>query len=198
MKIQKFVLGALNTNCYILSDELSGQCFIIDPADRAEFISEELLRQQLQPQAILATHGHYDHILAAAELQLNFDIQFLIHKQDQFLVKDLIQRANYHQQKRNQLKPPQITDFLQSNQKLLLNQTELTVLHTPGHTPGSICLISHQQQIVFTGDTLFAGAWGRTDLSYSQPDNMEKSVQLVKNKCRGYRAYPGHGQEFII
>ncbi len=198
MKVSKFILGQLNTNCYLLIDSLSDQCLLIDPADEPELISEEILRQNLKPVMMVATHGHYDHILAVSALQLNFDLPFAIHTADNFLVKNINKSASYWQKQKVELAPPTITNFLQDGETINCGSFELEVLHTPGHTPGAVCFVNHQQQFVLTGDTLFAQGRGRTDFSYSLPQKMQQSVQKIKQDLEGYRAYPGHGSDFII
>lgn len=83
MRIQKFVVGELQANCYLVIDEISDNCLIIDPGDEANLISENILRQNLKPVGIVATHGHFDHVMAANELQMAFNIPFYIHSKDE-------------------------------------------------------------------------------------------------------------------
>lgn len=198
MKITTYILGQLNTNCYLVIDELSQQCLIIDPADDVELISEEILRQGLQPIMIAATHGHYDHILGASVLQLNFDLPFAVHAEDEFLVKQMTKSASYWQKQVTELQPPKITDFIEDGKKINFGEVELTAMHVPGHTPGGICLINYQENVVFTGDTLFDDAIGRTDFSYSLPGKMEQSLEKVKQELSGFQGYAGHGESFVI
>lgn len=198
MKIQILTLGTLNTNCYLMSDNLTHECLIIDPADEPDLIAEEILRQQLTPVAILATHGHYDHIMAASALQLNFDLPFMIHQDDEFLVTSLAQRASHWEQRTIELDSPKITQFLQAGQLINCGNIKLEVMNTSGHTPGCVCFISREEKLVFTGDTLFADGVGRTDFSYSLATKMEQSLKKIKQELANYQAYPGHGEEFII
>ena len=198
MHIQTLTLGSLNTNTYLVIDDLSNQCLIIDPADAAQTIADEILAQNLTPIAMIATHGHYDHIMAAGELQLNFDLPFMIHTRDEFLVKELNQRASRWLKRSVKLQPPKITSFLKDGQIIELGETALKVLHTPGHTPGGICLVDEKDKVVFTGDTLFADAVGRTDLPYSSAVDLSASLKKLKKSCQDFRGYPGHGREFIV
>lgn len=198
MRLQKFVLGPLNTNSYLVIDKTSSQCLIIDPADDAELISEEILRQQLKLIAIIATHGHYDHIMAASTLQLNFDSPFMVHADDEFLVKDLAKRASFWQQREIQLKPPKITNYLKPGQEIKFGKVFMRVVHTPGHTPGGVCIVNYQEKTIFTGDTLFSNTVGRTDLSYSSKKKMKKSVEDLKESFQGFVGLPGHGKSFIV
>jgi len=196
--IRVFSVGFLNTNCYMLIGEVSNSCLILDPGGSAETISSEIIRQNLQPQAILATHGHYDHILGAHELQLAFEIPFYVHEADAFLVKGMRERAQHWMQTEVIEQPPQIDGFLTDGQQVQLGEQIWQVLASPGHTPGGICLFNQEEKVVFTGDTLFADAVGRTDLSYSSKKDLKKSLAKIKEKFAGYHAYPGHGEDFYI
>lgn len=199
MQITKLILGTLNTNCYLILDDISQECIVIDPADDAQLISDEILRQNLVLKSIIATHGHYDHNLAAAELQINFDVPYMIHQADEFLVKDLANRAEYWLKRKVELNPPKIIGFLEESVTIKVGSIKFHVVHTPGHTPGCCCLVSEEEQIIFTGDTLFADdIEGRTDLSYSSPKQMKRSLARIKEEFSGYRGLAGHGREFIV
>jgi len=199
MQIQTLVLGSLNTNTYLISDEFTQECIVIDAADDAQLIGDEILRQNLKLTQILATHGHYDHNLAAAELQMNFDVPYLIHQADEFLIKDLAKSASYWMKRKVELDPPKISGFLRESDEIKFGQVKLKVIHTPGHTPGSCCLINKDEGVIFTGDTLFAdNIEGRTDLSYSSPLLMKDSLVRIKENWSGFRGLPGHGEEFIV
>lgn len=199
MIIQTFILGSLDTNTYLLIDELSAKCFVIDPADDAQLFSEEILCQGLTLEGILVTHGHFDHNLASAELQLNFDVPFFVHQADEFLINDLSNRASYWLKQKIELNSPKITNYLEEGKVLQLGKYKLNVIHTPGHTPGGCCFVLDDEHTIITGDTLFAdGVEGRTDLSYSSPTQMRQSLKKIKQNYSGYRGLPGHGEEFIV
>lgn len=199
MSIITFQLGDLITNTYLIIDDLTQECVVIDPADDAQFISDEILRQNLTLTKIIATHGHFDHNLASAELQLNFDILYLIHQADEFLINDLANRASYWLKKKIELNSPVITDYLIEGQVIKIGTTQLKVMHTPGHTPGGCCLILEDEQTIITGDTLFAdNIPGRTDLRYSSSEKMKQSLVKIQQKFSGFRGLSGHGEEFIV
>jgi hydroxyacylglutathione hydrolase len=198
LNIKTIITGDLYTNCYIVSDPLTNECIIIDPADTAYLISEYILQNSLTPTSIIATHGHFDHILAAYELQLAFDIPFMVHKEDVKIVKRMKQSAEYWLKKKIIEKEPSIDNELEDGDVIKLGNIEFKVLHTPGHSPGGICIYSEDEKTVFTGDTLFHNTTGRTDLSYSSPSDMKKSLEKVKEKFSGYKAYAGHDENFII
>ncbi len=198
MNIQNLTLGPLNTNCYLLIDNLNEECLIIDPADSAETISSEILRQNLQPVGMIATHGHYDHIMAAYELQLSFNLPLSVHKKDEFLVDEVVERAAHWGHQMPELQAPKKKEFIDEGDEVVCGELRLQVIHTPGHTPGGICLFDSTEQVIFTGDTLFADAVGRTDLSYSSSSKLRESLDRIRDKFEGYQAYPGHGKEFVI
>ncbi len=199
MSIITYQLGELITNTYLIIDDLTQECVVIDPADDAQFISDEILRQNLILKQIIATHGHFDHNLASAELQLNFDIPYLIHLEDEFLITDLANRASYWLKKNIELNSPIITDYLIENQMIKIGTIQLKVIHTPGHTPGGCCLVLEDEQTIITGDTLFAdNIPGRTDLAYSSSEKMKRSLKKIQQNFSGFRGLSGHGEEFIV
>lgn len=196
MKIERFVLGPLNTNCYLVYDETCLEGVVIDPADEGDFISQKILDLGVAPKFITATHGHFDHLLAALELKLNFNIPFLLHKADLPLLIRTQDSARYF----TGLKvdpPPQIDHFLKEGEVIAFGQEKLKVIETPGHTPGSISFFS--KGVLFSGDTLFCQGVGRTDFSYSSQKKLVKSLKekvfvLPDKTC----VYPGHGEETTI
>lgn len=198
MHVHTITTGQLDTNCYIVSCPDTAKCLIIDPGDGADVISDHILTSDLKPQTIIATHGHFDHILAVFELQTAFEIPFLIHKEDEKLVNKMQQSAKYWLQREIIEQPPEINDFLTNNQEIKFGNCKLAVLHSPGHTPGGICLYNSKQKIIFTGDTLFKNGVGRTDFSYCSKGDLFKSISKIQKKFKGYQAYPGHEEIFII
>lgn len=197
ISIQTIEVGNLNTNCYFLIDE-QDKCLIVDPGDNADFLAEELMRQNLEPELIVATHGHYDHILAASELQAAFGIPFLVGKEDEFLVKEMKNRAQHWIGRSIIQEPPSITGYLQQDELLSFGQESLEVLASPGHTPGGVVLYSHKERMALTGDTLFADAVGRTDLSYSSKSDLKQSLAKINSQLADFTGYPGHGPRFVI
>jgi glyoxylase-like metal-dependent hydrolase (beta-lactamase superfamily II) len=198
MEIQTLPVGQLQTNCYLVSDLVTNQCLIIDPGDEANFISEKILRQNLKPQAIIATHGHFDHVLAAYELQMAFEIPFMLHPDDKQLLSRSTDSASYWTNREIVVKPPKVNKEINQGDKIQVGDSQLEVLATPGHTPGGITLYNSQEKIAFVGDTLFKDGVGRTDFKYASSQQLWQSIEKIKAKLNGFTAYPGHGQEFIL
>ena len=193
--VKQLPVGELQANCYLVYEETSKKAIIIDPGDEGDFISEEVIRLGLQPQAIILTHGHFDHVMGLLEVKLNFNIPILIHEADKFLLESLQSRAQ-HWLKRKVDPAPPANSYLTDNQILLPQSLILNCLYTPGHTPGSICL--YNNEIIFTGDTLFKDAIGRTDFSYSSGQEMQKSLQKIFKLNHNLVVYPGHGERTSI
>ena len=196
LKIKQLVAGSLYTNCYLVFDSEEKRTLIIDPGDDADYISRNIESLDLIPEMVVATHGHYDHIMAAGELCLNYQIPFRINKKDEFLVERLLTTVHRYE-KRNDVLPPKIESFLKEGDKLSLGQHELAIIETPGHTPGSISLVS--DSFVLVGDLIFADGYvGRTDFSYSRASDLKKSIRKVLGLPSKTLVYPGHGEEFYL
>ncbi len=217
LNIITLTLGQLETNCYLIADEATNNCLIIDPADEADQITQKILDEKLTPQAIILTHGHFDHVLGCLELKLNFKIPTYLHPLDNFLLKQAQSNAKHFLGLNVDPVPP--ADFpLTDDQVIDLGAEKLIVIHTPGHTPGSICLLSPPSPVIlnliqdrsrnefgmtknaiFTGDTLFSDAVGRTDLSYSSPSDLQNSLKNLKStmcNVKSAMVFPGHGPSF--
>lgn len=194
MKIVKYSLGQLQANCYFL---IEGQdCLVIDPADDAPFILEELQRQQLSLVGMLATHGHFDHIGAVGEIQLSFNVPLYIFKEDQFLVDRLNETAKYFLGFNPNFIKPKNIKYIKEN--FSITNYELRIIKTPGHTPGSCCYYFKEKNALFTGDTLFKDGVGRTDFSYCSKGDLEKSLKKLFKLPKETIVYPGHGEEFVF
>jgi len=198
MFVKNLVVGELETNCYIVTDLNTKDCLIIDPGDSADLIGEYIVKNDLKPKHIIATHGHFDHILASFELQLSFDIPVSVHKFDLPILKKMKTSAKYWLRREIIELPPVKTKFIDEKSTICLGKDVLGIIHTPGHTPGSICLYCKREKIIFPGDLIFANGVGRTDFSYSSSKALNQSIVTVKRQFSQYRAFPGHGEEFIV
>lgn len=195
MKIICFQLGDLQANSYLLFQ--GNDCILIDPADDASFLLEEIQRRNLKLQGMLATHGHFDHVMAVGEIQMSINVPLYIHKKDNFLIKRLGTTAKHFLGYEPVVIPPTNISFIKEGSLRIANY-ELRIIETPGHTPGGLSYYFPDEQVVFTGDTLFAGAVGRTDLSYSSKHDLWKSLKKLFNLPEETIVYSGHGEETIV
>ncbi|MBI2617063.1 MBL fold metallo-hydrolase [Candidatus Gottesmanbacteria bacterium] len=198
--LQIFTLrvGALSTNCYLFVNSQTHHSLIIDPGDDADFIIRRISDLNCQPIGIIATHGHFDHILGVTELKLAYSIPFLLHKDDTFLVNNMRESARYFLGTTVD-PPPRVDTYLLSGKSFPFGTININILGTPGHTPGSVCLSVENEQRLFCGDLLFSGGGiGRTDFSYSSAEDMRKSLTRILALPDETSIYPGHGESFQL
>lgn len=202
MKVETLIVGQLNTNCYLVFDEDSRQTFIIDPGDDGDYIIRKIHDLDLKPQAILATHAHFDHILAATELKLALKIPFYLHKNDLPILKRTQSTAKYFTGL--SADPPIFPDkFLKDSQILKLEDLSFRVIETPGHTQGSVtffvCDRIEKMLCIFVGDLLFAGgSHGRTDLEGGNYQKLKNSIKKILSFPPKTIIYPGHGKATTV
>ena len=180
LAIHPLVLGAYQTNCYIIHNQHSAGCCVIDPGYDPDTILGTLEAQGLTLEAILLTHGHFDHVGAVRELAADTGCQVYVCAEDLALPQQLTAGPLYH------------TQTYAEGARLHLAGLDITVLHTPGHTPGSVCL--QVEDALFSGDTLFAGSCGRTDLPGGSWDAMTRSLARLTSLEPNYWVLPGHGE----
>lgn len=198
INLQILKVGQMKCNCYLLSEKSSGLTAIIDPGDDSEYLKTEIADKNLKPMMIIATHGHFDHLMAVTDLVLSYNLPFFCSRKDEFLVKNLVS-STQHFLNITPDPAPQITHYLDKKTKIKLGNISFKILETPGHTPGSICLYLPKEKIIFTGDTIFGyGIVGRTDLSYSSKMDLEKSLAKILLLPQDTLLYPGHGKSSII
>lgn len=182
MDITTLPLGMLQTNCYILHED--DRCLVIDPGDEAQTVLAFLQRQGLTLEAILLTHGHFDHVGAVKMLAAETDCRVFLCQEDLALPGAMTAGTLFY------------TDFYKEGDQLTLAGMTFEVLHTPGHTPGSVCLRFGAH--LFCGDTLFAGSCGRTDFPGSNPAHMVRSLARLARLEDDLKVYPGHGEATTI
>ena len=190
MKIQTYPLGEMQANCYFLIDDKD--CIIIDPADSADFILEKIQRENLKVHALLASHGHFDHIMAVGEIQLSLNVPFYIAEEDLFLVKRVRETAKHFLGFAPPVLQPKETKNLMEG-KFKVSSFEFEVMAVPGHTPGSRCFYLADEQTIFTGDTLFKEGIGRYDFSYSDKNLLKQSLERLYSLPEETLVYSGHG-----
>ncbi|MBL0077095.1 MAG: MBL fold metallo-hydrolase [Rhodocyclaceae bacterium] len=190
MKVLTYPLGELQANCYFLVQDKD--CVIIDPGDSADFILEEVSRNNLQVKAIIATHGHFDHVMAIGELKMSLNVPVYISSKDRFLLDRVEETAKYFLGHMPVVIP--ISDTVNIPEILRIKSLELKIIHSPGHTPGSVCIYDKEEGILFTGDTIFKDGIGRYDFSYSNKKELLDSIsRLIEVFPEETLVYPGHG-----
>jgi len=199
MKIIKLELSVFKTNCYILIDESTKKAAIIDPADCCDELLNQLKLNDISDvEYILLTHGHFDHILGVAGLKKIYEnAKVAIHSNDagclehpeKSLAKKLLVAGRVQT-------PIRADVILNDNDEFYLGQLKLKVLHTPGHTPGSICFVC--DDVIFSGDTLFCKTVGRTDFKGGSMEDMQKSINRLGNLQGNYTVFPGHNRETTL
>ncbi len=180
MQIYTFQLGQLGTNCYIVTDEETKRCAVVDPGASGDKVADWLEQQGLTPKFILLTHGHFDHVGGVKALVARYPgLPVYLHPDDQNMTPEL--RGDLFW-----------TDFYEDGDELTLDSVTFRVLHTPGHTEGSVCLLAGE--VMLSGDTLFAGSCGRTDFPGGSWEKMMASMQRLASLKQNYKVLPGHGE----
>jgi len=191
MPIESLIVGPLQVCCYIYYDEITKEGVIIDPGDEDPKILQLVETLKLKIQYLLGTHGHPDHILGVEYLRKYFNVPFLLHKEDH----------KFFQNPENFLTfklwgfptNPKADLSLEDGQILKIGNTYLQVIHTPGHSPGSVCFWNKEEKILFTGDTLFVQGVGRADLPGGSYKVMMHSIkEKILTLPKETRIYPGH------
>jgi len=188
MLVETFIVGMLSTNCYVASCPQTKNAIIIDPGldlpVEAQPIIDYIHEAGLNVKFIVNTHGHSDHVKGNLWFQRKYPVPICIHTLDARFLADL----------RSDDSTPNI--LLEEGSVISCGQETLRVLHTPGHTPGSICLVG--EKLVFSGDTLFAGGIGRTDFPEGSISDMRLSLQKIVDLPDYMLVYPGHGETTMI
>jgi len=195
MIIKNIVVGPLEVNCYILGCEDTKEAAIIDPGDNADEIISNIEKEGLNPKFIINTHAHFDHIGGVKAIQDHFKIDFILHEGDLFLVENASEQATAFGLK--PISKPEVNKNVTNGEKVILGNKFITVIHTPGHSPGGVCYYSGNN--VFVGDTLFAGSIGRTDLPGGSYDTLINSIkENLFPLGDSTIVYPGHGPSTTI
>jgi glyoxylase-like metal-dependent hydrolase (beta-lactamase superfamily II) len=189
-------VGPLACNCYIVGDPKTREAIVIDPGGDAADLMTVIETRQLTITAIVATHAHFDHVLAAEEIRAGTGAPFYLHDDDR-PVLEWLQESGRMFLGVELPPPPEIDSAAAEGDRLKAGAVELQVIHTPGHSPGSISLLG--TDVLFSGDTLFAGSVGRTDLPGG---NGRALIAAIKDKFFGLDeatpVYPGHGPPTTI
>ncbi|MCP4727740.1 MAG: MBL fold metallo-hydrolase [bacterium] len=195
MIIETLVVSPFQTNCYLAASEKTRNGVVIDPGDNVKYILNSIDKYKLNILKIINTHAHVDHVSGAAELKDKIKASFHLHKGDEQLLNALPMQAQMYGMFTKGA--PVVDSYLEDGDKIEIDDIVLSVIHTPGHSPGGICL--HGDGVLFSGDTLFADSIGRTDLpggSYPQLIDSIKSRLLPLDPETV--VYSGHGPSTTI
>ena len=192
MKVEKLVLGFFTVNCYIVQTEKTS--FIIDPGADFRLIDGFLRSEKVCPEFILNTHGHYDHIGAIPEIAETYKIPFYIHYNEEPIITDPEKNmSSFFGGNALSLKTYRL---IYDNDQIFFNQKGIEIFNFPGHSPGSIAI--KIENFLFTGDFLFNGGIGRTDLPGGSPEKMLESLERIKLFNKELKICPGHGGESTL
>ena len=173
--VETIPVGPLQCNCTILGDLESLKAIVVDPGGDAEILLERLVELNLQVERIIHTHAHLDHFLASGKMKEATGAKLALHREDLFLWDMLEDQCRMFGIPFEPSPPPD--QWLENEENIDLNELQGKALHTPGHTPGSMCFLFESQKLLIAGDTLFQGSIGRTDLWGGDFKKIEKSIQ---------------------
>jgi len=202
MRINHYVVSMVQTNCYIVINVETRECFIIDPGASGKQLAEKIRQDNLTPVAVLLTHGHFDHAGGAKPLAEEFGIKIYAHEAEADTLHDPQKNVSW------MVGTKETYDadvFLKDEEVINLAGFEVKVLHTPGHTEGGCCYYIAEEGVVFSGDTLFAQSVGRTDFPGGSMSQIVRSIQkklMILNEPGNLEndimVYPGHNDPTTI
>ena len=196
MQIERFIVGMVGTNCYVVSNEETSECFLVDPGAYSDKVIAYIREHELKPQAILLTHGHFDHIMGLDGVLREFPIPVYAQEEEEILLKDASYNASVSY-------GPAYTfsgaSYIKDGQILELAGMTIRAIHTPGHTIGGCCYYIESEHVLFSGDTLFHDSVGRTDFPTGSQSQL---VRSIREKLLGLPeetvVCPGHMSETMI
>jgi len=196
MKIDTFVVGMVQTNCYIVQNEETKECFIVDPGAPSKDLLRFLKEKEIKVQGVLLTHGHFDHIVGLNSIMEDFPVPVYIYDVENALLMEPTLNLSANRTGAYSFEGARrVTD----GQMLSIADFQIQVIHTPGHTAGCCCYYIANQGVLFSGDTLFRFSIGRTDLPTSDHDQIVPSIQgrlfVLPDDTK---VYPGHARATTI
>ncbi|HEY5536265.1 MAG TPA: MBL fold metallo-hydrolase [Ignavibacteria bacterium] len=202
MEICRFTINPFQINCYIYWDQKTKEGLLIDPGAYTQKEENEILefieKKDIEIKYIINTHGHIDHILGNSFAKRNYDVPLMINKEDKFLVDNAEFQSKLFGLEIKDYPP--FDKYIDESKSIKIGESDISFLHTPGHSPGSMCIIDIANKNVITGDVLFRGSIGRTDL---QGGDYQTLITNIKNKllkvCKDdFIVYPGHNESTTI
>ena len=194
MFIESFPVGCLACNCTILACEHTGECIIIDAGDEKDRLVKLITENGFKVKYLLHTHAHFDHIGASGPLKREGHGKILLHKGDHFLYEALEEQGRLFGVELPE--KDKVDENIEHLDELEFGNHQLKIIHTPGHTPGSCSFLLEEKKILFTGDTLFKGSIGRTDLPGGDFQQILESIrERILNLPEDLQVLPGHGPQ---
>ena len=194
MYVRTITVGAFQENSYLVVDEESGRAVIIDPGGEGQRLVGEIERSKATLDAIWITHAHVDHVGAIASVKERWNVPVYLHPSDRRLFEAAGRQAEVYGVPFEE--PPEPDQEFADGQRLSVGSVEMSVMHTPGHSPGHVVI--HGNGIALVGDCLFAGSIGRTDLPMSNPQQLADSLKKIAALPPETVVYPGHGPDTTI
>lgn len=191
-------MGELETCCYLIWEEKSKKCLVVDVGSDGVELCQEIDRMGLKPIGVAATHGHFDHVLAALEVKLIYQVDFYCSSLDKFLLKRQDETVKYFLRRMLKIPNIKIDRDLSEIEEIKIGSEKLKLIKTPGHTPGGVCFYDKKGGWLISGDTLFKDARGLTEYKYSSTDEMFKSLYRLMQLPDKTLVLPGHGEETTI
>ena len=197
IEIRNLLVSECYTNCYLCKNKETGEGFIVDPGENELKISVNISKMEMKPVAIILTHGHYDHIGAVNALKERYGIKVYVSEAEKELIGDKKMNLSSYFDSPMTI---EADEFLKDGQKITLAGINMTFIATPGHTPGSGCYYFEDNEILFSGDTLFHGSRGRTDFPGGSESEIMKSIRekLLKKLPDETAVLPGHNDSTTI
>lgn len=197
MKINRFVIGPVGTNCYIVRNEESGECFLVDPADCPPELLRFIREEKLAVKAVLLTHGHFDHIMGLDGLLSEYPVPVYAHEDEKPILENADLNASSSMYGRGYTFSG--AEYVSDGSRLEIAGMTAEVIATPGHTAGGCCYYFRKEKVLFSGDTLFCASVGRTDLPTGNGSRLIRSIReklfILPDETR---VFPGHMDETTI
>ena len=195
MKYEMIVVGPLQTNCYLVYCEETSECAVIDPGAEPDLIFQAVSSKGLKPVALINTHGHVDHVGANKDIKEKYDIPLMMHEADAPMLKSILQSGLGLMLGAKNSPPPD--SLLEENDEVKIGNSTLKIFHTPGHSPGSLILLT--DSFLISGDTLFCMGVGRTDLPGGSWTTLINSInEKIFIHPDDTIVLPGHGPSTTI
>lgn len=194
MIIRSLVVGPLENNCFIIADENTKDGLVVDPGDEPDRILDLISKNSFNIKYIVCTHAHFDHVGAVPDLKKETGAKIVIHRDELEIYKSTTDQAAIWGYELDPLPEPDM--FVSEGDKIEVGDLRFEILHTPGHSPGGICL--YGEGILITGDTLFAGSVGRTDFYGGDMEKLKISFRRLLSLSDKIKVLPGHGPETTI